>query len=215
EPLLRLLQNDPSAEVRAEAAFALGYFKKYNIDIEPLVLALEDKHHLVKQNAAFALGKIARRKSVKPLIVALESNENANVREMVAWALGEIRDKRATHSLIQALTDSRLSVRKNAAYALGRLQDISAIEPLRKRLLFEGESKEVAWALSCLMKKRPTIALLKDAFRKTRRADLLVDSIEICRVLFEIDKKSAKALIKDMLSDNRYSLYVDELKSIY
>jgi len=177
-----------------------------------LILALEDPHHLVRQNAAFALGKIARRKSTKPLMDLLIKDENVNVREMIAWALGELNDKRAVPVLIKSLEDSRLIVRKNAAFALGRLQDTSAVEPLKKHLLREHESKESAWALSRLLKKRVAVVVLKDAFKKMKKDDYIEDCIEICRIFNQLDKETAESFIKEMLADNRFSNYHEEIK---
>ncbi|NHJ87718.1 MAG: HEAT repeat domain-containing protein [Asgard group archaeon] len=214
EPLFERVLKDPSPEVRAEAAYALGYFKKYSPDVDSLILALEDSHHLVRQNAAFALGKIGRRKSVKPLMDLLAKDENVNVREMVVWALGELNDKRAVPLLIKSLDDSRLIVRKNAAFALGRLQDTSAIDSIKKHLLQENESKECAWALSRLMKKRVALEILKDAFKKMRKEVHIEDSIEICKIINQLDKKTAESFIKEMLADNRYNAYQDDIKLI-
>ncbi|MBN1328959.1 MAG: HEAT repeat domain-containing protein [Candidatus Heimdallarchaeota archaeon] len=214
EPLLERVIKDTSAEVRAEAAYALGFFKKYSPEVDPLILALEDSHYLVRQNAVFALGKIARRKSTIPLMNTLVKDENVNVREMVAWALGEINDKRAVPILVKSLDDSQLIVRKNAAFALGRLQDVSTIDPLKKHLLRENESKECAWALSRLLKKRAAIDVLKDAFKKMRKDGYIEDCIEIYKIINQLDKKIAESFIKDMLVDSHFSNYYEEIKLI-
>jgi HEAT repeat protein len=215
EPLITVLLDDTSAEVRAEAAFALGYFTRLTFEIDGLLSALKDEHYLVRQNVAFALGRIKRRKAVKSLIEALQSDDNFHVREMAAWALGEIRDKRATEVLISALNDVRLSVRKNAAYALGRIQDSTAANALKLQIVKEGEAKDASWALSKILKKRDAISTLKDAYKKTRKENLIDDCIEICRTLFNLDSRTAEKFLKEMLEDETLAEYYDTIKSVY
>ena len=215
EPLITVLLDDSSAEVRAEAAFALGYFTRFNFEIDDLFLGLKDEHYLVRQNVAFALGRIKRRKAVKSLIDILKTDENYNVREMAAWALGEIKDKRATEVLISTLNDDQLSVRKNVAYALGRIQDSAAGNALKLQMIKEGESKDASWALSKILKKRDAIAALKDAYKKMRKENFINDCIEICRTLYNLDSKSAEKFLKEMLEDEDLSQYYDALKAVY
>jgi HEAT repeat protein len=215
EPLITVLLDDSSAEVRAEAAFALGYFTRLTFEIDGLLTALKDEHYLVRQNVVFALGRIKKRKSVKSLVDLLQSEENYHVREMTAWALGEIKDKRATAVLISALSDERISVRKNAAYALGRIQDSAAGDALKLQVVKDGESKDASWALSKILKKKDAIVALKNAYKKTRKENFIDDSIEICRTLFNLDSKTAEKYLKEMLEEEELSQYYDTIKSVY
>ena len=214
EPLLDVVYNDPSPEVRAEAAYDLGYFELDSNEIDILLDSLTDDHYLVRQNIAFALGKSKRRRGVKPLLKILENEENYNVRELVVWALGEIKDKRAIEPLIKALDDKHIAVRKNAAYALGRIKDPSAVEALQQSLLRDGEAKETAWALSKIMKKRLVIKILNEAFKKKRKDKVFADCVDICRVLIELDRKSAQRAIEEMLNDQDFRQYHEEIKTI-
>ncbi len=214
EPLIDVVYNDPSPEVRAEAAFDLGYFSLSSKEADVLIESLNDKHYLVRQNIAFALGKIGRRKSVMPLIKLLKKEENYNVRELIAWALGELKDKRAIQPLILTLDDKHIAVRRNAAYALGRLGDLLAVKALKNNLLREGEAKEIAWALSKILMKRPAVKILKESYKKKRKDRIYGDCVEICRVLFEIDRNSAEDLIKEMLNDSDFALYQEDIKTI-
>ncbi len=214
KPLLDVIYNDPSPEVRAEAAYALGYFALSSKQVDVLIDSLNDEHYLVRQNIVFALGKIKRRKSVLPLLKLLVSEENYNVRELIAWSLGELKDKRAIQPLIIALSDTHIAVRKNAAFALGRLADSSATTALKNNLLRDGEAKENAWALSKILKKRSVVKLLKQSFKKKKKEKVYEDCVEICRVLFEIERKSAEKLIKEMLNEIDFAHYHDEIKAI-
>jgi len=215
EPLITVLLDDTSAEVRAEAAFALGYFTKVTFEIDGLLEALKDEHYLVRQNVAFALGRIKRRKAAKYLIEILQKDVNFHVREMSAWALGEIKDKRATEALISALNDEHISVRKNAAYALGRLEDNAAVEALKLQVVKKGESKDASWALSKILKKKDAISALKTAYKKMRKDNLIDDCIEICRTLFNIDSRTAEKYLKEMSEDETISRYHTKIKSVY
>ena len=214
EPMINLLKKDPSPEIRAEVAYCLGYIKGAEDEIDALIDSLDDKHYLVRQNIAFALGKIGRRKSVKPLIDLLVNDENYNVREMAAWSLGELKDKRAIDPLIKALNDSHKEVRKNAAYALGRLKDSKAVESLKNQLLLKNESKEPLWALTKLLRPRQASSIIKETFKRKKKEKAIIDCIEICRILMDIDRKSSEKFIKELLNDSDYSNYFEELKSI-
>lgn len=213
-PLVNVVHNDPSPEVRAEAAYDLGYFVLSSKESDVLIESLNDEHYLVRQNIAFALGKIERKKSVMPLVKLLENEENYNVRELITWALGKLKDKRAIQPLILALNDKHIAVRRNAAYALGRLGDPSALNALKNSLLREGEAKEIAWALSKILKKRPAVKILKDSYKKKRKNRSFDDCVEICKVLFELDRTSAEELIKEMLNERDFVLYHEEIKAI-
>ena len=214
EPLIELLLNDNSPEIRAEVAYCLGYFKDAKEEVDALISSLEDEHYLVRQNVAFALGKIKRRKATSPLIDVLKKDENYNVREIAAWALGELNDKRATPQLIIALNDQKVEVRRNAAYSLGRLEDQSAIEPLMNQLLRVGETKEPAWAITKILKKRQAVKILKDTFKRKKKDKLIEDCIDICRVLIDVDRNSANNMISELLNEQEFSQYHSELKSI-
>ncbi|MFW9923414.1 MAG: HEAT repeat domain-containing protein [Candidatus Thorarchaeota archaeon] len=214
EPLLDLLKKDSSPEVRAEAAYCLGYFQEASNEIDALLVALEDGNYLVRQNAAFAAGKLGRRKSVSNLILLLEKDENYNVKEMAAWALGEIGDKRASDTLIHTLSDLNSDVRRTAAYALGRLGDSKAIDMLKKQLARTGEVKEPAWALTKIMKTKPAILLLRDTFKKKRKEKSLEDCIELTKIVIELDRKTAENMKNEMLSDDAFRKYHDEISEI-
>ena len=214
EPLIDLVYNDPSPEVKAEAAYDLGYFDLSSDEVDILLESLSNEHYLVRQNIAFALGKIQKRRAVKPLIKLLETEQNHNVRELIVWALGEMKDKRAIDPLIQALEDTHIAVRRNAAYALGRVGDPSAIDALLINLQRSGEAKETAWALGKVMKRRSVIKILNETFKRKKKEKELMDCIEICRVMMDIDQKSAKNFIKEMLNDQDFSSYHNEIESI-
>ncbi|MHA1504117.1 MAG: HEAT repeat domain-containing protein [Candidatus Heimdallarchaeota archaeon] len=215
EPLVDVLMDDSYPEVRAEAAYDLGYFEGAKAFADSLIQALStDGHYLVRQNAAFALGKLGSRKSVRPLLKVLQEEENYNVRENAAWALGEIKDKRAIEGLISATDDSHIAVRKKAAYALGRLKAVIALSVLQKQLTKKDEAKEAAWAISKIAKKSKAVSILKDACKRMKKDKIPVDSVEICRILISLDKKTGQQYIDKFLTDDTFKFYHSELKTL-
>jgi HEAT repeat protein len=215
EPLLLLLKKEPTAEVRAEVAYVLGFFAKYNFEITYLIEALTDEHPLVRQNAAFSLGKTKRRKASKYLLGLLDKEDSIKVREMAIWALGEIKDKRAIPKLLVALEDEELSIRKNAAYVLGLFKEKTAVNLLKKQLLRPGETKEAAWALNQILDDKKVISLLKDAYRKLYKDKSAEDCVEVCRILINIDKETAQKYVNDMLEDVDFTEFHTDLKYLY
>lgn len=215
EPLIDVLMDDSYAEVRAEAAYDLGYFEGAKAFADSLIHALiKDKHYLVRQNAAFALGKLGSRKSVRPLLKVLQEEENYNVRENAAWALGEIKDKRAIEGLISAINDSHIAVRKKAAYALGRLKAVAALSVLEKQLSKKDEAKEAAWSISKIAMKPKAVKILKEACKRMKKDKVPDDCVEICGILIDLDKKAGKQYIDEFLIDDTFKFYHSELKTL-
>ncbi|MFT5145029.1 MAG: HEAT repeat protein [Rhodothermales bacterium] len=150
EVLAGVVRKDAYAEIRADAAWALGSIEDpaaievlslAATDASPLVReksvwalgaleepaavphlakALADKNPEVRSKAAWALGAIEALSAVDPLLSLLSDNV-ADVRQQAAWALGAIGDRRATAALIAAMDDSDLEVRRTVAWALGAI----------------------------------------------------------------------------------------------
>jgi HEAT repeat protein len=114
--------KDPDADVRWEAANALGEIKDPRA-VPSLIEALQVKD--LQWHAALALGEIKDPRAVEPLIAALQ-NKDAEFREQVASALGQIKDPRADAALIAALKDPEPKVLHAAANALGQINDPQA-----------------------------------------------------------------------------------------
>lgn len=88
--------------------------------VEPLVAALADQDHDVREAAAEALGKIGDARAVDPVLAVLgDHSQQAKVRMAAARALGAIGDTRAVEPLMVALDhDPDDNVRIVAAWAL-------------------------------------------------------------------------------------------------
>ncbi|MDP8253893.1 MAG: HEAT repeat domain-containing protein, partial [Candidatus Kaelpia aquatica] len=99
--------------------------------VDPLIEALSDEDHQVREGAAKALGDIGE-PAVDSLIEAL-SDEDHQVREGAAKALGDIGDFRAVDLLIEALDDENIWVVVASIEALVHIGE-SAIDSLIEAL---------------------------------------------------------------------------------
>jgi HEAT repeat protein/beta-lactamase regulating signal transducer with metallopeptidase domain len=115
------LLSDPTADIRQQAAEALG---SSHLREAPagLLAAAKDKNADVRQAVAGALGRIGDARAV-PTLKEMLQDSNADVRECAVGALGEIRDRSALEALVSALKSSDPAVRRSAAEALGQRGD--------------------------------------------------------------------------------------------
>jgi HEAT repeat protein len=97
--------NDPSADVRLVACWALGEIKDPSA-VERMIHTLErDEDPLVREAAALALGEIGHPSPVQALAAAFDREED--LREAVFWALGEILDESAGEAREKLLTEGQ------------------------------------------------------------------------------------------------------------
>jgi HEAT repeat protein len=80
--------KDSHANVREQAAFALGQFRATSA-VPALVVALKDSAANVREQAAFALGQIRDPRAIDALTEALK-DASADVRQQAAFALGQL-----------------------------------------------------------------------------------------------------------------------------
>lgn len=148
QALIRILRQDPAAEVRVAAAFALGEIEDAAA-VPALGEALRtDASVEVRRKAAWALGQIEDAGAIDALAAAL-SDEDADVRQTSMWALGQIESPEALPALVAALSGGDIEARRTAAWALGQIEDARAVEGLVVSLGSEDvELREMAaWAL--------------------------------------------------------------------
>ena len=82
------LLKDSAADVRQQAAFALGQIRD-RAAVEALVIALKDSVSDVREQVAFALGQIRDPRAIDGLTAALKDS-SADVRQQAAFALGQL-----------------------------------------------------------------------------------------------------------------------------
>lgn len=142
ERLLAMVSS-PAAEVRAQAAAALGALKD-PVAIEPLKKLLVDPANEVKRAAVFALAQI-NEQHVGSLPLLLLGNQDPAVRSASAQVLGRLRDKRAVEPLQYLLMeDADPWVRYEAAQALGEIGDQRAVAPLCERMYDDAPQVRIA-----------------------------------------------------------------------
>lgn len=124
--------EDPSREVRLEAAFALARIGDPEA-VEPLVHCLRSPDSGIQAAAAYALGKLRDARAVPPLVEALN---DAYLAHVAAISLGEIGDRAAVGPLLELLRNEHTTepVRAGAAYALSRLNETSALPDILSAL---------------------------------------------------------------------------------
>jgi len=88
--LIRSVTEDPSAAVRANAAWALGQLGKTARSVEALRHALHDEDTWVRLRAVTALGRLNAREAVGDL-KGLANDPNEMVRERVREVLNRLR----------------------------------------------------------------------------------------------------------------------------
>ena len=138
---LRKALSSPDADVRAEAAEALGDLGSSEpANLEALSAALADAEPEVQRSAAESLGQLLRSDSQMPpdealrwLTPAIESAD-AQVRAEAAQALGGLRGPRAIELAIRMTEDAEPAVQRQALSSLRRLLRSSDAETARAAL---------------------------------------------------------------------------------
>ena len=104
-----------------------------------LIAALSDPSERVRGHVCELLGGLRSSTAVRPLIATLADDPSTFVRSVAARALGRIGGPEAEQSLLQALDDPSRGVVGDAVRALGELQSVAAIEPLKALLVGDNE----------------------------------------------------------------------------
>lgn len=146
--------NDPSAEVRQVAAWALGEMAAtdgitghpldYSAAMRGLRKLFSDADDEVRRFAVWAVGKIALKDTslitftlfqlLVPQAIQLLRDPIACVRKNAVFALGIARSEFVVPALSNALNDVDFEVRVNAAFALGNIGSLYAIPALTEKL---------------------------------------------------------------------------------
>ena len=131
EKLIGALE-DPLAEIRQEAAAALGELKA-PAAVDPLATLFNDPESQVTLSALDALVAIGNDPATGHLINALQL-ENSDARASAATGLGTLKAARAVEALMAALGDSEEAVQCAAATSLGIIGDEKASGALAGKL---------------------------------------------------------------------------------
>ncbi len=148
--------------------------------VQPLIAALADENPGVRCAAINALTQIGDKRAIEPL-VALLTDKNENVRDAAIRALGAMGDARsvqplcavlgqhpyvtagalsklgaaAIEPLVNALGEANKDVRRAAAWALGKIGDLTAVQPLVAML--RHEDRETAFSAAEALREMVTL----------------------------------------------------------
>jgi HEAT repeat protein len=111
-----LLRDDPRADVRVIAAWALGEIGDAG-STEALLSSLKSRHSPLQTQAAQSLGKIRDRRAVAPLSACLESSDE-RLRKVASEALARIGGGDAQMALRQAIDGKNFRERRRLKRAL-------------------------------------------------------------------------------------------------
>ncbi|UCF80681.1 MAG: HEAT repeat domain-containing protein [Acidobacteriota bacterium] len=146
--LIRVLSSSPISAERLSAAYYLGRLSEPHEREEALLPLFEaffhDENSMVQRFAGASLERYAnadpvpnphpaRLQYLDALLERLKPPGDATLRSQAAVLLGYLNDARSTPTLVEALDDESMHVRTQAARALGRLGDMRALAPLRKK----------------------------------------------------------------------------------
>jgi HEAT repeat protein/beta-lactamase regulating signal transducer with metallopeptidase domain len=127
--LLRTL-DDRVADVRRDAAYALGKLEAPGAVLPLAAKVAGDGDAGVREMAAWALGQIESRQATAALGAAARRDAAEDVRAMAVWALGQLEDPESVPLLAAVLADASDEVRGRAAWALGTIGARPAPEAL-------------------------------------------------------------------------------------
>ena len=139
--LIRVLESDPSSNVRESAAEALGQIGD-PIGVESLTNSMHDADISVRRASIVALGEIGDPRATMKLIPSLE-DELFHIRIDTIRALGKLENPIPVPYLITAMNDRDEFIRFCAAEALGKIMDPRSVDPLIEKL--NGPDQDLRW----------------------------------------------------------------------
>lgn len=128
EPIVAALRDDPSDDVRAEAAQVLGAWERDDV-VQALCSALVDRATNVREAAAHSLSQLKDSRS-GPLLSQWAAHAEPFVQRAALRGLRELRYAGAFDPALAALNASDATVRLEAVSVLGWLKDGRALAPL-------------------------------------------------------------------------------------
>ncbi len=118
EPLISLFKMTSLTKVKAQIAWALGYFIYDDFDLEFLLDSLKEDSLYLQEKIVFAFGNKRYKKSIPELIQIIESADTISLRQMAMWALARMPDSQVLEPLINALNDPNEKIRRRATKSL-------------------------------------------------------------------------------------------------
>ncbi len=198
--LLQSIESE-DAVVRAHAVEAMAETLKDDAG-HVFVETLDDEGPLVRFAAAMAIGDIAHAPAKEKLLTMAEQAEpDKRVLTAVVYALWTLQDDTYVSHLARMLFDDDKEVRANAAMAMGKMGEPSAIEPLRRVLRDEQDisvQMEIVEAMAALGDQRSKHLL--EAYTKTQFTD---DRLRGIQAMARIRPERAPMVFADLARDHQ------------
>lgn len=131
-----IMFDDPDADIREHAAFAVSQSKSPTADKDLIRLATTDTAAKVRSHAWFSLSQTGSASTEEAIAAALRKEADRNVREQAIFALSQLPDERATRALIKVAEDKSLGreERKRAIFWLSHSEASEAQKYLETML---------------------------------------------------------------------------------
>jgi len=212
-PLIHALLNNPDADIRANAAYAL-FWHRTNPVRKALIQALDDRSVKVRKMAAHAFRYVGidteeEENEASRKLLNLFSDEDNSVRINSIEAYGHIRrnhiDAELFH-LIKLLKDENISIRSYAAETLGRLKVECAFDQLNEMVKIERYASPWASAIWAILQIEPSfIEDIKENQWEDQYIRLLYDD--------DIEKRTAAAEILEKIGTDKALPFLKEIAS--
>lgn len=126
-----ILKGEENVKVMKGAIQTLGDTKDKRV-VKPLIKIIEeDKRDDVRERAIDQFWfDLVDARIIDTLLKILKNERNYKLRKSAVSALSKYKERRVVNALVESLHDSRVNVRAESAYALGKIHDKSTIEHL-------------------------------------------------------------------------------------
>ncbi len=209
--LVAPLIHDPSAEVRAEAAAAIG---RLGDEDAPMLLfeLLGDESELIQESAMEALSRMSPER-VRPLLLQALAGDEPEAPVRAAQTLGLLRDPAAADALMAAVRSPREALRAAALQALGEMSSPGVVGVVRGALADESSLVRQQAVLALGRLRDPEAAedllvLLEDADGDPRLCFAAV------RALGQIRNAAAVPRLLPLLADSRKGLRIAAVEAL-
>ena len=206
------LQDVFAPAVRARAALALARLQD-STAVDGLADRLRrDAAAEVRREAAFALGETGHRSAYDILAWAQENDGDLEVRALAVEALGKIGDRRATGVCVRNLAEREPRLRREAAIALWRLQDTTAVLALTTAL-HERDPEARAMVVWALERMAPARLVVPDVAALAADSSWLVRASAARTLGRQASSAGVPALLR-LLGDDEVRVRVNACRSL-
>ena len=208
--LKRLLAH-PDATVRRRAVLAVGRLQD-STTVPALTARVADASPYVREDAVFALGQVGHRSARPTLEALLGPRTPIALRMLAVEALGKLGDKAATPRITGLLGAPEATLRGEAAIALWRLADSTAIDSLLRH--HADPDPQVRWKVIYALEKivDPDRIVLPVALHANDPAWLV--RAYTARTLGRQKSARATAYLLQMLTDATPAVVVNALRGL-